>query len=58
VCIFWLQPGAEGRELIEFAESLGLDVIHHACALVERRAWDDPMSGTNTDGTTAAAAPS
>jgi len=37
--IFWLQPGAESDELIEYAESLGLDVIHHACAMVEKRRW-------------------
>jgi predicted CoA-binding protein len=37
--IFWLQPGAESDELIAYAESLGLDVIHDACAMVEKRRW-------------------
>ena len=36
---FWLQPGAESPELIESAEDLGLEVIHHACAMVEKRTW-------------------
>jgi predicted CoA-binding protein len=39
--IFWLQPGAESPELIEHAQSLGLDVIHDACAMVEKRTWED-----------------
>jgi predicted CoA-binding protein len=38
---FWLQPGAESPELIEHAEALGLNVIHDACAMVERRTWSD-----------------
>ena len=37
--IFWLQPGAESDELIAYAESLGLNFIHNACALVEKRRW-------------------
>lgn len=40
VKLFWLQPGAESGELIEKAESLGLDVIHNACAMVEKRHWN------------------
>ncbi len=38
--IFWLQPGAESKELIDYATSLGLDVIHDACAMVEKRRWE------------------
>ncbi len=37
--IFWLQPGAESNELIEYARSLGLDVIHHACSMVAARTY-------------------
>ncbi|MEX2314561.1 MAG: CoA-binding protein [Thermomicrobiales bacterium] len=37
--IFWLQPGAESDELIAYAELLGLNVIHAACAMVEKRSW-------------------
>ncbi len=34
---FWLQPGAESPDLIDYAESLGLEVIHNACVMVARR---------------------
>ena len=37
--LFWLQPGAESTDLIAEAEALGLDVIHTACAMVEKRRW-------------------
>lgn len=37
--LFWLQPGAESDELIEHASGLGLQVIHHHCAMVEKKAW-------------------
>lgn len=37
---FWLQPGAESEELINNASDLGLNVIHNACAMVEKRRWD------------------
>lgn len=36
---FWLQPGAESDELIRNATDLGLNVIHNACAMVEKRVW-------------------
>jgi predicted CoA-binding protein len=36
---FWLQPGAESPELIAYAESLGLTVIHDACVMVARRTY-------------------
>ena len=39
--VFWLQPGAESDELIAHAQSLGLEVIHHACAMVEKRRWSE-----------------
>lgn len=38
---FWLQPGAESDELIQKSEALGLEVIHHACAMVEKRTRTD-----------------
>lgn len=31
----WLQPGAESPELIEAAETAGLDVTHHSCIMIE-----------------------
>lgn len=36
----WYQPGAESAENIAHARSRGLRVVHHACALVERRRWN------------------
>jgi predicted CoA-binding protein len=36
---FWLQPGAESAELVEYARSLGLGVIHDACVMVARRTY-------------------
>jgi predicted CoA-binding protein len=33
----WLQPGAESPEVIALAEELGLRVVHHACAMANRR---------------------
>lgn len=46
--LFWLQPGAESAELIENAESLGLEVIHNACAMVEKRRWNEVNPGTKS----------
>lgn len=31
----WFQPGAFNEEIIDFAESSGLNVVFHACVLVE-----------------------
>jgi len=31
----WFQPGAFDEEVIDFAESNGLEVVFHACVLVE-----------------------
>lgn len=45
---FWLQPGAETDELIEYARSLGLQVIHHACAMAEKRMWQETESTGDT----------
>jgi len=39
ISIFWLQPGAESDELIAYATGLGLEVVHHRCAMVEKRVW-------------------
>ncbi|MCC5464993.1 CoA-binding protein [Pelosinus baikalensis] len=33
----WLQPGADTPQVIRVAEELGLNVIHHACVMVEMR---------------------
>lgn len=31
----WFQPGAFNEEVIDFAEGAGLEVVFHACVLVE-----------------------
>lgn len=36
----WLQPGAETPELIALGQRLGLKVVHHACAMLEKRQWE------------------
>lgn len=33
----WLQPGADADEIIKVAAELGLNVVHHACIMVELR---------------------
>lgn len=33
----WLQPGADALQVIHVAEELGLNVVHHACVMVEMR---------------------
>ena len=35
----WLQPGAESPELIALAGQLGLQVVHGACVMVEKRSF-------------------
>lgn len=33
----WLQPGANGAEVVEAAEKAGLNAIHQSCVMVELR---------------------
>lgn len=33
----WLQPGADAENIIKVAAGLGLNVVHHACIMVELR---------------------
>jgi uncharacterized protein len=43
----WFQPGAESPAAIALARELGLKVVHHACAIVERkRRWEEPAEGS------------
>ena len=35
----WMQPGAESAAAIQYCHDHGLQVIHHACAMVEKRYW-------------------
>jgi len=36
----WMQPGAESEAAIAYCQEQGIQVIHHACAMVHRRQWD------------------
>ncbi len=35
----WMQPGAESAAAIQYCHDHGLQVIYHACAMVEKRIW-------------------
>jgi len=35
----WMQPGAESPDAIAYCEANGLQLVHHACAMVEKRRW-------------------
>jgi predicted CoA-binding protein len=35
----WMQPGAESEAAIEWAEAHGMEVVHDACAMVNKRTW-------------------
>ena len=39
----WMQPGAESQRAIEFCRASGIEVVAHACAMVEKRIWNDPQ---------------
>jgi predicted CoA-binding protein len=36
----WMQPGAESEAAIAYCQEHGIEVVHHACAMVHRRQWD------------------
>jgi len=35
----WFQPGAESDAALERCRELGIEAVHHACAMVHRRIW-------------------
>ena len=35
----WMQPGAESDAAIAFCHQHGIEVVHHACAMVHKRQW-------------------
>ncbi len=35
----WMQPGAESSAAIEYCHANGLQVIHDACAMVQKKVW-------------------
>jgi predicted CoA-binding protein len=37
----WMQPGAESETAIKWAEARGMEVVHDACAMVNKRRWSD-----------------
>ena len=39
----WMQPGAESQRAIDFCRASGIEVVAHACAMVEKRIWNDPQ---------------
>ena len=36
----WMQPGAESAEAIQYCRDNGIQVIHDACAMVQKRIWE------------------
>jgi len=36
----WMQPGAESQTAIDYCHEHGLQVVHHACAMVHKRRWE------------------
>lgn len=37
----WMQPGSESEAAIEFCRAHGIRVVHDACAMIQKRTWDD-----------------
>lgn len=35
----WLQPGAESKSLIEFAQNNNINLIYNACFMVDHKIW-------------------
>ncbi|MCA1553891.1 MAG: CoA-binding protein, partial [Chloroflexi bacterium] len=35
----WMQPGAESQAAIQFCAENGIQVIHDACAMIEKKRW-------------------
>jgi predicted CoA-binding protein len=38
----WMQPGAESEAAIEYCRRHGIQVVHDACAMVEKFRWPGP----------------
>jgi len=38
----WMQPGAESQAAIDYCLQHGMEVVHHACAMVHKRQWESP----------------
>jgi predicted CoA-binding protein len=35
----WMQPGAESQAAIQFCLANGIEVVHDACAMLEKKRW-------------------
>jgi uncharacterized protein len=36
----WFQPGSESDEAIEKAQKAGMEVVHDACIMIQKREWN------------------
>ena len=36
----WMQPGSDSTDAIQFCQGHGIQVVHHACAMVRRKTWN------------------
>jgi hypothetical protein len=36
----WMQPGAESQKAVDYCQEHGIEVVHHACAMVHKRRWE------------------
>lgn len=36
---FWLQPGAESEEILQYCQENKLEVIHNSCFMVQQNIW-------------------
>lgn len=37
----WMQPGSESKDAIRFCEENGIAVVHDACAMINKRNWEN-----------------
>jgi predicted CoA-binding protein len=37
----WMQPGSESEDAIRFCEENGIAVVHDACAMINKRNWEN-----------------
>jgi predicted CoA-binding protein len=37
----WMQPGSESEDAVRFCEENGIAVVHDACAMIQKRTWDN-----------------
>lgn len=37
----WMQPGSESEDAIRFCEENGIAVVHSACAMINKRTWEE-----------------